>query len=743
MSDLSAKVAKARKAGYSDDEITAFLGKDPSLSPKITQARQAGYKPSEIVNHLETAPRSSAIRDAQKRVASTPDQVRAFTKGVSFGFADEIDAASAFAEAGVRNALTRATGGKPRYSAQDAYGAVMDANKADDAQFAKKHPGQNALLQIAGGFASPGAGAAARYVGKATSLGGAALRTARVGAVTGAITGAGNADSGKRVKSAIEGAGIGAAIGGAAPYVARGAQEVVKRVGAAGSEAASRVRLGLGGETAQPSPRQIAEAGDKATEYVSDIARRAKPDALTANAAEAAGKPITAAEALGRPAMTQLTAVSRREGATGDALESALRQRQQAMPERVLKDLQDATGLAPEAIYGDHKAHAAALRTKAAPLYDAAYADKAVDDPKIDALFRRPSMKRAMARASSIAKEEGRDPTALGFEVQAGPGRARTVYETKTETVRGALGEPIEVRRQVPVKEEVVGGPIAVRRPTNQTHDYIKRGLDDVLETYRDKTTGKLRLDERGRAILSTLNEYRALVAPEGSNFRKALDAGGDPIRLEQAFNNAKRQMSNGVPSRVFMDKFKAMGEAERQAQVAGWVSDAFEGAQSGRLKLRDMQSPLYANKVKAMIGPEKAKALLDKLALEIEIARRGSRMMPGAGSPTMELQAADKEVAEGLKTVRGVMGKLSSGKPISAAMEAISSPIVGAYRGAQAPIDQATRDEVGRLLQLSPSELEAVLKAAKVKPKVLNTTKTAVGTNALVRSAASANAKQ
>lgn len=657
-------------------------------------------------------PKARALDDARRNInagknipilGDFADSMTARARGGTFGLLDEIQGGVNALKTGAQNALAPITGKPAGYGMKEAYDAGRQASNEQDKDYAKHKPVTNAVNQLAGGAWAPGA----KYVGGATSLGSAALRSAQVGAVYGGISGVGNAEPGERVKRGIEGAGIGAAIGGAAPYVARGAQEVAKRVGAAGSEAVSRVRLGLGGEAAQPSPRQIAEAGDKATEYVSNIARRAKPDALTANAAEAAGKPITAAEALGRPAMTQLTAVSRREGATGDALESALRQRQQAMPERVLTDLQDATGLTPEAIYGDHVAHAATLRAKAAPLYDEAYAQPPVQSDRLDALLKRPSLRKAMSRAATIAAEEGRDPAALGFDFDA------------------------------------AGDVVRVRTPSNQTLDYVKRGLDDVLEGYRDTTTGKLRLDEGGRAILGSLNEYRGLIAPEGSAYRKALDAGGDPIRLEQAFNNAKRQMSNGVPSRVFMDNFKAMGEAERQAQVAGWVSDAFEGAQAGRLKLRDMQSPLYANKVKAMLGPEKAKALLDKLALEIEIARRGSRMMPGGGSPTMELQAADKEVAEGLKTARGVVGKLSSGKPISAAMEAISSPIVGAYRGAQAPIDQATRDEVGRLLQLSPSELEAVLKAAKVKPRALNMTKTAVGTNALVRSAASANAKQ
>jgi hypothetical protein len=45
------------------------------------------------------------------------------------------------------------------------------------------------------------------------------------------------------------------------------------------------------------------------------------------------------------------------------------------------------------------------------------------------------------------------------------------------------------------------GMPIVDKVPNLRTLDAIKRGLDDTLEQYRDKMTGRLVLDERGRAI--------------------------------------------------------------------------------------------------------------------------------------------------------------------------------------------------------------------------------------------------
>jgi hypothetical protein len=52
MADLSANIAKARKAGYSDAEIAAHIAKDPAMGSKVTSARKAGYSDAEIIAHL-------------------------------------------------------------------------------------------------------------------------------------------------------------------------------------------------------------------------------------------------------------------------------------------------------------------------------------------------------------------------------------------------------------------------------------------------------------------------------------------------------------------------------------------------------------------------------------------------------------------------------------------------------------------------------------------------------------------
>lgn len=668
----------------------------------LTEAYSRGLLPPDRAAAYEEAvkrgvisdPTAAAAVDAKARSANTPGIVRSISNGFTLNHSGELDAASAALETGAHNLITRATGGTPKYGMADAYHAVMGTEDNAETQFAKNNPVQNVTGQVVGAVANPLLKAGAGYVGRAGSLTSAALRSAAVGSAAGAVAGEGDARGGlqSRLIGGAEGAATGAALGAAVPVVAKPVGALVSRIGGAMNEAGSRVMQGFGADAPKPTPTQIAAAGDKAGDYVGKLVKAAPSNALTSNTLEAAGKPVTAAEALGRPGVTQLASVARRSGTTPDALEAQLTERAAAMPERVLDNLQKTTGVDPAAIQGDFAAHAANLRTKAAPLYEAAYSEPAPQGDKLNALMARPSMKSAMGRAVNIAAEEGRSPQSVGFVVSPSSG-------------------------DVPEM-------VSVKSPTMQTMDYIKRGLDDVLETYRDKTTGKLQLDTQGRAVLGTLNDLRGeLTNPTtdaGKAYGAALNAGGEPLRLEEAYRAAKPMTGAAVSESAFKSRFDGFTDAQKEAFKGGYLNKVYEDLRAGRMRLKDTQAPAFATKAKAILGDEAGASFLTDIQQELQLSKMGARMNPGAGSPTMELGAADAEREAAFRGLRGAAGTLSRGKPLAAAIQALSSPVVGAYRGASAPIDEATRNEVGRLLSLKPIALHSELssRAAKGPPK-------------------------
>src|SRR5262249_4226500 len=157
-----------------------------------------------------------------------------------------------------------------------------------------------------------------------------------------------------------------------------------------------------------------------------------------------------------------------------------------------------------------------------------------------------------------------------------------------------------------PVSADV---PVQVQNPTMQTWDYIKRGLDDALEAYRDPVTRRLNLDTRGRAILGLHNELRGeLTNPDtvwGPDYKAALDAGGEPIRLEQAFNEGSKLMSNNVKQRDFQTRWNTYTDPEQQAFMAGHADDLNNQLGGGKLRPKDLMTPSYRQKLGVMFGDQ------------------------------------------------------------------------------------------------------------------------------------------
>lgn len=115
-------------------------------------------------------------------------------------------------------------------------------------------------------------------------------------------------------------------------------------------------------------------------------------------------------------------------------------------------------------------------QAKAEPLYKAAYAKAGVWNKKLARILETSAGKKALANAYHIADNEMRDPTKLGFDIA-------------------------EISNEI----------ILTRQPSMQTLDYIKRGFDDVINTYRIKDgpkAGQLNLDEGGRAIRNLQKEF-------------------------------------------------------------------------------------------------------------------------------------------------------------------------------------------------------------------------------------------
>lgn len=807
--------------------------------------------PDGSIIKVEAADKGTAMRGAQEHYASKRstvlDQIGAFAQSATeqIPFLDEAAA----------KVVSVATG--------TPYDQVRVAQK----NLAKEDRAVRPLARNAGGVAGFGATLAApggAYVGGAKTFGGVALRSAQVGAAYGGLAGAGAADDGlqNRAAGAAKGAAIGAVAGATIPAVVKGAQAVpqlVRRTGSGLAEAGSRVAQQFGREA--PQAAVTPGVTQRAEQFVGRLAasRGITPEALLADPALLAGKPITSAEAMGRTGMGQLTAIGRRSGQTPDALEAMIASRAEGAGARIVDDFAGVAGLDPATAVDDFSAMADVLRKSARPAYANSYEGSIEITPEMSGLMQRPSIKKAMQRAYQIAREEGVNPETLGLRweniaddadmvfsgpapdvpsaavqramsgvasgnIRAGGGQGLTLSQylssrggladnggelsamdlvqrftsrggggrfaagkamsledaavaaqeagyfperiisegadnygrlapqdildalraeaagTKVRRAAGSVGPSAgsvadEAAERLyrygdsgtpPIEESAyIGGPanlpekvvpVYQEQPTMQAWDYVKRGMDDVLEQYRDPTTRRLNLDTQGRATVGTQSQLRSELVNQNPAYGEALAKGGEPLRLEQAWRDAPGLMNARVSERVFLQRFTKLSDSEKQAFMGGFANDLFEKARAGRLRPRDFRNPAFNAKLSQMLGPEKAASFKGLLEQELRLAR-GSRMSPGTNSVTEEVRQASQEIDRGTGFMADLQRRLDSGQsPLKAipatGMNAIASPVAGFVRGYQTPLNQATRDEVGRLLMLPPDELARIMQS-------------------------------
>jgi hypothetical protein len=417
--------------------------------------------------------------------------------------------------------------------------------------------GAAATLGLEEGLARTGVGGLARVAPEAAE-GVAAfspvIRPAAANALYGGATGAATADTGAdgspataldRVLSGLEGAGVGAV---ASPVM----HGVAKLPSAA---------VNTGRSVLQGSPGLAQRI----------IAKAIKQDM---NTPESVGQTIAEAHANGVPMALGdtgenvrglLAASSRSSGVGRTIVRDALEERQAGLADRITQHIERDLGPVanPHEVADELMTKA---RTEAAPLYDEAYA-KPVPDAfveKLKPLLQRPSVQKALNNARRIAQEEGDDPDALGLSV-------------------GSDGQTI------------VGAA-----PSWKTLDYIKRGMDDVVEGYRDKTSGKLVLDTEGRAVNNTLRSFINAIDSANPSYAEARAAYAGPVKGIAAMNLGRKALNMSADD--LEARIRDMSPFEKTMFSAGTRRAMAETVQS---------KGDTADIVNALVGTGKKRAML------------------------------------------------------------------------------------------------------------------------------------
>jgi hypothetical protein len=484
-------------------------------------------------------------------------------------------------------------------------------------------------------------------------------RAGAAGGATGAFYGAGAGEGGlaERADDAVQGGVLGAV---ATPIVGAAARPVINNVLAPAGRVIARPIAALGERFGVPGAAEASRrlAPNVLEGAVDRYGARFNPDAgvLARQADERAaqGLETTVVDLMDESQRGLGRALATRQTPARQAVREFAEGRAENLPDRMAMQARRTMSPDPRSPAEIRDQLAETGRREAAPLYEAAYAEPFTPTPVIEDILSRPAGRAALERAARIAANEGRDPNSIGLIVSE-------------------------------------AGPVAVRAPTMQTMDYVKRGLDDVLEGYRDSTTGRMNLDTEGRAIDGLRRQFRNELDQINPAYGAARAAYADTAQLQRATELGENFLS--MEADEFSRQASRLNPAEREVAVAA-ARRAVERGAGTQGAAPGVAQRLASGREQNMRNAallENPIPMQDAMRAEREGVMAARAVYPGSGSITS--QAVSDQAQAG-------MNVLSAG----------ANAVTGNVRG--------TVGALGRLVRLGYSDQEAnALMTAAIDP--------------------------
>jgi len=351
----------------------------------------------------------------------------------------------------------------------------------------------------------------------------------------------------------------------------------------------------------------------------------------------ASGKPFTPAEVIGENAKAHAMALSRQNGATPDLATAVIFQRGADRASRIAADFTDAIGINPSDAKELIDKVVSDGRDRATPLYEAAFArpNTAIWSQRLQDFLDQPEAMKGLN---------------LGLKIQRLESVAKGVpFNPADYSVKGIEADGTPIIGWSKAGTLARGGDVANGQfdiPNLRALDAVKRGLDSMIEDYRDKTTGRLVLDETGRALNKFRAEFiKALdnVAPK--EYAAARAMAGDYLSANSAFERGGKSIfNNNVTEKQFANMFNALEDHEKMAMRGGIANKVFDTLQSGRTSVKQFMSPRSQEKMAIAFGKEKAASLISNLMDEAKLAEFEGLAAPKGNSITARVSQAMAE---------------------------------------------------------------------------------------------------
>jgi hypothetical protein len=603
-------------------------------------------------------PRLAAAREANSGVGGFIDSTgRQVAQGATFGLMDEISA-------GLRTGA----------GLWGNYGETLAQERARDDTFRQDHPVVSAVANIAGGVAGPGRALGVLNINPAQRAASAATQFLRsglargtaAGAAGGALAGAGESEGvGGRLAGAAEGGALGGVLGGA--------------LGAgltAGGQVAGRVLDFTGLRNPQiAADRQILRALERDNDArvkqglprldPADLMRQPQGPGLPPQSPD-----MTLADMGGRNTVNLGAAAANTPGAAQEAADVMVQGRRMGRPDRVAGAVDDALGGGGGTRVADD---VAALQQRRA----------AEAQPRYEAAFNRivPTEEEAARVARFVNDPIGQAAMQRGLRV------IEVEHLARNEPFNPAM---FGVRRGENGQFELVEGFRNLR-----LMDAVKRGYDEIVEGFRDSTSGRLNLNQYGRAVNEARVSYVRDLRDMYPRYAGALDAWAGPSRSLDAISRGRQALrtDRDIVDRVVADLSPSDREFFRIGvgrAITDATADPARAVTFARRLIEDRQ--MQARLQTIIPDPAQRAQFTAALQREVEMAAVERAVSPRAGSQTARLQAGQDDMA--VDPPGGMLAALLTGNTRGAIGQGLSS----LYRRTQG-INSSTADALAQRL--------------------------------------------
>ncbi len=406
-----------------------------------------------VADHVATTKTQADAQAANSGVGGFVDSLgRSIASGVTFNLADEIAAGG---DALLGHFVGR---GSQAGTLGERYDANLTAERARDKAFQAEHPIIDAAGNIAGGVGGAIVAAPAAAAGPAVSAGRAAANYIGTGAIYGGLAGFGEGEGGlqNRLITGAMGAGAGGVAGGVLGGLASAASGVGGRIatlfGRGDSEAAAERLINRNLSRDKVTPEQV-------------------QDRFTA----AGDQPVALVDVGGRNTVNLGATAANTPSEAMEVADKFVEGRRLGRPDRLTATGDEVFGGGSGTDLPEIRAALREKRSAAGELYDRAF--------KIE-----PNTDEYARLAPWVNDRIGQDAMQRGLRV--------------AELEHLAEGTPFKPADFGVTRGE--GGkfvPVEGQTPNMRLLDAVKRGYDEIVEGFRDPTSGRLNLDQYGRAV--------------------------------------------------------------------------------------------------------------------------------------------------------------------------------------------------------------------------------------------------